>query len=261
MIKWLLVLLVPSMGSAFTLTQAEFVTGFEDHNVNIYYNPTNCPSDIGDDLQATAQVWSNVPTSSLDLKVVGTTTATAASLRYFSQPEAFVIACSNNFSVDSANSSDTGGCTGSCLDAVSGGSRQQILVNGVIQKSIVILNVNSGALANYSAQTQVTKRTILAHEIGHALGLGHSSVEAALMNYSKGGSQYLTLHQDDIDGISYLYPSDTLYGCGSIRNPGDDNSQGGIWLLLALPLLLWFGLATKSLISNLPGPKIIRLFS
>lgn len=47
--------------------------------------------------------------------------------------------------------------------------------------------------------------TVAAHEIGHSLGLAHSSVAGALMYpYYTGSHRYL--HTDDINGIRYLYP-------------------------------------------------------
>lgn len=45
------------------------------------------------------------------------------------------------------------------------------------------------------------------HEIGHVLGLDHSTTEsgAIMWPYIEHGELRRTLHQDDIDGIRYLY--------------------------------------------------------
>jgi hypothetical protein len=57
----------------------------------------------------------------------------------------------------------------------------------------------NGCAGSYSLQT------VYLHEVGHALGLGHSSIVEAVM-YAYYGGPRCSLHQDDIDGVSSLYP-------------------------------------------------------
>jgi hypothetical protein len=52
----------------------------------------------------------------------------------------------------------------------------------------------------------IDPQTVFLHENGHALGLGHSDVGGSIMEPVYAGLR-LDLHQDDIDGISSLYPN------------------------------------------------------
>jgi hypothetical protein len=63
-------------------------------------------------------------------------------------------------------------------------------------------------------------RSILVHEIGHALGLGHSSDPRATMYTSGSGLRWRSLEQDDVDGVCALYPGRGSGGCGADPCPG-----------------------------------------
>ncbi|XP_054280844.1 matrix metalloproteinase-19-like [Macrosteles quadrilineatus] len=59
----------------------------------------------------------------------------------------------------------------------------------------------------YNTTRGVNLFQMAAHEIGHALGLGHSSVRESLMYPAvKTYKPNLDLHRDDIEGIQKLYP-------------------------------------------------------
>ena len=70
--------------------------------------------------------------------------------------------------------------------------------------------------------------TVFLHENGHVLGLGHSDVTGSIMEAVYAGVRR-DLHQDDIDGISSLYPvelADPL-PVVEITTPGDGDPVSG----------------------------------
>jgi hypothetical protein len=80
----------------------------------------------------------------------------------------------------------------------------------------------------------------IAHEIGHAIGLGHSQSRAALMYYDIAAKEHVALSQDDVDGVTYLYPrneidGDGLAGCGRIET---SRPPSGTHILVTLLLML-----------------------
>lgn len=56
-------------------------------------------------------------------------------------------------------------------------------------------------------------RSILTHELGHALGLGHSDNPRATMFATGSGLRWRSLEKDDIDGVCSLYPGTGTSGC------------------------------------------------
>ena len=58
-------------------------------------------------------------------------------------------------------------------------------------------------------------RSILVHELGHALGLGHSSDPRATMFATGSGLRWRSLEKDDVDGVCSLYPVTGSGGAGA----------------------------------------------
>ena len=56
-------------------------------------------------------------------------------------------------------------------------------------------------------------RSILTHELGHALGLGHSDDPRATMFATGSGLRWRSLEKDDVDGVCSLYPGTGAAGC------------------------------------------------
>ncbi len=147
-----------------------------------------------------------------------------------------VIACNSN-TTDNFPSSDYLALSGP--NNVSGGS---------IRGSVVLINDTASSL--FKNLSRAEKESVLAHEIGHAVGLGHSNKNYALMYYQN-SDKLFRLSQDDIDGISYLYPN-RLDGCSGIfggtissdtTNSIDPNDSGNSPLQLNYLLTMLIGLS------------------
>jgi hypothetical protein len=108
--------------------------------------------------------------------------------------------------------------------------------NGNIVTGALVLNVQAGAAANINTFDADLTINVIAHEIGHVLGLGHSSSKGALMYFDASERTMASLSQDDVDGITYLYTrdefgSDAMFGgCAVV---GASPSHSGGWLILA----------------------------
>ncbi|QEH34284.1 Matrixin [Aquisphaera giovannonii] len=73
-------------------------------------------------------------------------------------------------------------------------------VNGGTDAGDIILNSTS----NWGINTSYDLETVAIHELGHALGLGHSAIQAAcLYAYYNGGKQ--SLNTDDVSGIQSIW--------------------------------------------------------
>ena len=228
-----------SVGSAFTLVGSDpDLKGWNTETLKFEVNTASCAGyDIDGALEDAIEVWNSVSTSALEVKKSGQTTSTVVS-------DPPVVFCDSAFG--------TGLSAGADPDVVPGGGVPEFQ-NGRLSGGALILNINSGAGANIDRYSRKQLAIILGHEIGHILGLGHSAQKKALMYYDASAKKSLRLSQDDMDGITYLYPRDELagqlpFGCGVVSN-GSIGISGGFFLILVfLPVVFWQRLRNKTVI-------------
>ncbi len=124
--------------------------------------------------------------------------------------------------------------------AILGLSVPTVLSGKTIQSASVLFNGRAGS--RFLTLTYDEQVATIAHEVGHALGLGHATSNDSLMYYQTVPTRN-DLGADDIRGISYLYPKTQVVdlNCGSLAYlPGSDGKppKGGLAILLALVMLV-----------------------
>lgn len=195
---------------AFTLAQAGFDGGWGGKTLAFSFNATGCPAGVSNAMSKAFELWSNIPTSNLKLKLSGPSAVTPTQLRGGTATGVPVIVC------DPAFETNAPGVNGDFV----GGYGFFSHAGGKIVYGGIVLNVQAGKNGNIANFDATSLAVLMAHEMGHVLGLGHSEYNPSLMYYDISSKEALTLSQDDIDGMTYLYPRDEfkdgLYGCGKI---------------------------------------------
>ncbi|MFN3198605.1 MAG: matrixin family metalloprotease [Bradymonadia bacterium] len=101
----------------------------------------------------------------------------------------------------------------------------------IFRATILINNVNFDWATDGNA-TDADIQGVTTHEVGHAIGLGHSRTREATMYWSGGDVQLRDLHPDDERGIRFLYgASGEGLVCDTCLGP-DDCAAGGICIQL-----------------------------
>lgn len=205
---------------AFTLQNGRF-THFPVDTVKIEVSQADC-SAINETIytlqdkvtQAINRYWNGVASSRLLIKngginsavTVDATTTLETALAAIS-PNTILISCSSNNTIFSnpaihaiANIDDANGTTGA-----------------------VFLNAVGSPI--FATKTDDQKIAIIGHEIGHAIGIGHSELADALMYYTPGGKTQMKLHKDDADALTYLYGNRPELSCSSLASLNSHHSD------------------------------------
>jgi hypothetical protein len=82
------------------------------------------------------------------------------------------------------------------------------IVTGV--RVATTVDLNTDVLGSYSS---TVKRSTAGHELGHHIGIRHSTVSPALLNSDRNREVIYTPQPDDVCGVNHRYPSNWSYGC------------------------------------------------
>ena len=207
---------------AFTLISSQITGGWNIDTLAFDVNETSCSalgvsvSDLEADLDAAIELWNRAPTTSLKL---ARGTAVTSGNTGTNPPH---IVCNSGVITSP--------------DVVPGEALLSTLQGGRPASGYIQINGDSTKAAYYPKLTATQRQIVLAHEMGHILGLGHAEKDYALMYYDISSKQYLNLSQDDIDGLTWLNPRDELkggmFGCGSLidvsKRPPPGSGPGGM---------------------------------
>ena len=223
-----LLLLFPLTCGAFTLNN-NIDAGFSDKLVRIHVSANSTCSNAGVSKESLLEMaedaankfWNRVPTSNLSLKKGSLySTGDSASDDLFltgilcitdsvtSCDNATVIPAVNDI-VIACNSNTTDNFTADNMYALT-------LPNNIMNKSIKgsVILINDTVDTPFSGLSRSEMVNVIAHELGHAIGIGHSEKSQSLM-FSGYYPDRDRLAQDDIDAITYLYPN-KLDGCSGM---------------------------------------------
>ncbi len=224
---------------------------WQTESLNFDYNYTNCSiasDQIEAAIRAALEVWNGVPSSSLSVGLGSSVSTTPAQAKGATGPGNPVIVCDPSFSA-------TTGTDGNFVPAAA--SITFANAGHHITNAVLYLNSETGKNANIANIDRTTLTVVMAHEIGHALGLGHSSDVNALMYYDASSKTQLSLSKDDTDGISYLYPRNELggspmLGCNSIKplsplegSKNKTSDSAGLFVEFSLLALVFYSLSRR----------------
>ncbi|MFN7624518.1 MAG: matrixin family metalloprotease, partial [Acidobacteriota bacterium] len=188
--------------------------------VSFSINPLQMPnSRLSEDIKAAMEVWSSVSNTSLKL-TLGQETATCG----LSNIDGVNTISFNNCDGYSSFSPPVrGGCAGVIAAASISNFdvTQRKTVGGIVFYRAIEGNISFNPFANCFFNDSCNIREIATHELGHAIGLGHSrDTNASLFAYAHFDGRCGGVRADDEAGVRFLYPKVTL-----IQLPTIDTAQ------------------------------------
>lgn len=219
--KWISILsiasvLVVSSAEAFTLAGSNLFKGWSNPTITLTTNFHSCSltqDKILTALKDAMHLWNSVGSTSLNLSLGGDTTFTSNDFISSTNPDTLpkvMIVCDAQMSATfQTNTSNIPAVT---LLRYAGNE---------IHSALLALNASASDNAQIENLDPTKLAVVFAHELGHVLGLGHSKDATTLMYFNASAKSNLALSQDEVDGVTFLYPrqefgEDKPFGCGSL---------------------------------------------
>ena len=176
--------------------------------VTFLVNPDSAPNpQVLDDVTAAMNAWSNVPGTSLRIANGG---ATGACRETFGLNLILFNSCDGRWS-------PTQSCSGVLALGGLGWTGNSRVINGVtfLQATAGFVSFNPYAGCWFTQHCNVQE--VATHELGHAMGLGHSADTTATMYaFAHFDGRCASVRQDDMNGITFIYPGSGGGGPGPV---------------------------------------------